>query len=93
MSDSEQIRTSITAVCTFVALFERGDQEAAQEVLDSLDRLELESAFSALAGGYVGLASMMGMSMANLDDPEVVESFVEQAEWAMKMLKGRMGYN
>jgi len=72
---------------------ERGDTEGAQRTLDSMTLEGLQGAFVALAGGYVGLSNMMGVDLAGMDKPEVIDFFVERAQWAERVIKGRMGFN
>jgi len=72
---------------------ERGDTEGAQRTLDSMTLEGLQGAFVALAGGYAGLSNMMGVDLAGMDKPEVVDFFVDRAEFAERVLRGRMGYN
>lgn len=93
MAASSEIRRNITLVCNFIAMSERGERAEATELLESVSIEELRGAFLALAGGYSGLASMLGLDLRNMDDEGVVEQFVGQAEWVMQVLKGRMGYN
>ncbi|TFH62096.1 MAG: hypothetical protein E4G90_09505 [Gemmatimonadales bacterium] len=93
MGDMSTVRRNITNVCRYVGLVERGDVRGADELLRSLTTEELHGAFNTLAGGYSGLGALLGMDMSRIDEPENVEALVERTEWAIRVVKGRMGFN